>query len=267
MKTVLLMVHDDAGQEARLQCALDICQAMDGHLVCLDLVRMPVVLDAYGNGTAQAAVMTAEMERENRHMARLQPRIADIGQSHEWVRAQGDFSHNIAQAARLVDLIVMSNKGAPGLGDQGDLPARVAQIVTTPILVVPPEQRGFDIEGRAIVGWDGSAAAAKSIRAATPLLRRAASVEILTIEGKDHQANPRHAADYLARHGCCVTAQVVARSGDASGAVGAQLRDALVSADWGVIGSYGHGRLRERLFGGTTWTLIGETPVPLLIAH
>ncbi|HEX7819981.1 MAG TPA: universal stress protein [Sphingobium sp.] len=267
MKTILLMVHDDPGQEARLQCALDICRAVQGHLVCLDLIRMPVVLDAYGNGGAQATVLTLEHDREDRNVRRLQERLEGEGVAHEWERVQGDFGHSLTSAARLVDLIVMSSKGAPGLIDQGDLPGRVAQSVTAPILVVPPEQNGFDIGGKAIVGWDGSATAATSIRAALPLLKRARSVEILTIEGNDPQANPEHAARYLARHGCRVMAQVVTRARDAGGAIGTQLRDALVAADWGVIGSYGHGRLRERLFGGTTWTLIEETPVPLLIAH
>ncbi|MCE7795759.1 universal stress protein [Sphingobium sufflavum] len=268
MKTILLMVHDDPGQEARLQCALDIARATNGHLLCLDLVRIPVVVDAYGAGIgAQATVLTVERDREDRNIHRLQQRLEGEGVSHEWQRAQGDFGHSLAEAARLVDLVVMSSKGAPGLIDQGDLPGRVAQSVTAPILVVPPEQRGFDIGGRAIVGWNGSATAATSIRAALPLLKRAGSVEILTIEGGDTPANPDHAARYLARHGCQVTAEVVARTGDSGRAVSTQLRDALFAADWGVIGSYGHGRLRERLFGGTTWTLIEETPVPLVIAH
>ncbi|MET0362039.1 MAG: universal stress protein [Sphingobium sp.] len=266
MKTILLMIHDDPGQEARLQCALDVARTMDGHLLCLDLVRMPVVVDSYGTGATMATVLTVERDREDRNVHRLQQRLAAENVSHDWERAQGDFHSSLARAARLVDLIVMSSKGAPGLIDQGDLPARVAQSVTAPILVVPPAQRGFDIGGRALVAWDGSATAATSIRAALPLLRRAGSVEIVTIEGGDPTADPEAVARYLSRHGCHVSAEIVARSG-ATGGVGVQLRDALVAADWGVAGSYGHGRLRERLFGGTTWTLVEETPVPLLIAH
>ncbi len=263
MTTILLMVHDDPGQEARLQCALDIVRATDGHLVCLDLVRIPIMVDGYGLGGTHAAVLTIEREREDRNILLLQPRLDAERVSHEWQRSQGDFAHSLASAAPLADLIVMSNKGAPGLIDEGDLPARVAQSVTAPILVVPSGHHGFDLGGKAIVGWDGSATAATSIRAAIPLLKRARTVEILTIESGDSRANPHDVAQYLARHGCHVSAEIVNRVQD----VGTQLRDALVSADWGVMGSYGHGRLRERIFGGTTWTLIEETPVPLLIAH
>ena len=41
MKTVMVLIHDDAGQEARLQCALDVVRAVEGHLVCLDVVQLP----------------------------------------------------------------------------------------------------------------------------------------------------------------------------------------------------------------------------------
>lgn len=38
MKNVLVLLHDDAGQEARLQVALDLTRALSGHLKCLDVV-------------------------------------------------------------------------------------------------------------------------------------------------------------------------------------------------------------------------------------
>lgn len=263
MKTILLMVHDDPGQEARIQCALDIVREVEGHLICLDLMRLPIVIDGYGAIGGTATVVTTEQDREEENVARLQERVAAEGVSHEWQRAQGDFEHSLARAAPLVDLIVLSSKGVPGLADQGDLPARLARATSAPILVIPPDRQGFAPTGRAIVAWDGSTTAANAIRAAIPLLRLADSVEVLTITSGDQDAEPADAARYLARQGCTVTARSIPRAGD----IGAQLRGHLATADWGVMGSYGQGRLRERLFGGTTWTLIAETPVPLLIAH
>lgn len=35
MKNVLLLIHDDDGQEARLQVTLDLTRALDGHLTCV----------------------------------------------------------------------------------------------------------------------------------------------------------------------------------------------------------------------------------------
>jgi nucleotide-binding universal stress UspA family protein len=43
----------------------------------------------------------------------------------------------------------------------------------------------------------------------------------------------------------------------------AQRRD----ADLIVLGGYGHSRVREWLLGGVTYTLMHQSPVPLLLAH
>lgn len=41
MKNILLLVHDDDGQEVRLQAALDLVRALDGHLTCVDVTPRP----------------------------------------------------------------------------------------------------------------------------------------------------------------------------------------------------------------------------------
>ena len=49
MKNVFVLVHDDAGQEARLQAALDLVRTFGGHLSCIDVVQVPVLVgDIYG---------------------------------------------------------------------------------------------------------------------------------------------------------------------------------------------------------------------------
>lgn len=40
---MLLLVHDDAGQQARLQAALDLTRCLSRHLTCLDVVQIPVL--------------------------------------------------------------------------------------------------------------------------------------------------------------------------------------------------------------------------------
>lgn len=265
MTTILLMVHDDSGQESRLQCALDATRAVEGHLLCLDLLRMPVVVDAYGVGVGQAAVIMDEADREDSHVARLDKRLAAEGVSYEFARMRGEFDIAIAEGGRLVDLIVVSGQGVEDLKDQSDLPARVAQLTSAPILVVPAGQERFDLCGKAIVAWDGSSPAAAAIRGAVPMLKRSAAVEVLTISDKGSYAEPQDVAQYLARHGCTVETRTIARDG----VVGAQLLRELAAsgAAWGVMGSYGHSRMREQIFGGVTRSLLTNSPIPLLISH
>ena len=65
MKNILLLVHDDAGQEARLQAALDLTRGLAGHLTCIDVVQLPALIgaDAY-SGAAQAMLIAKEVFHE-----------------------------------------------------------------------------------------------------------------------------------------------------------------------------------------------------------
>lgn len=265
MKTVMVLIHDDAGQEARLQCALDVVRAIEGHLLCLDVVRLPVVADGFGVGTASAMLIVDEREREDGNIDRLEPRLVAEGVSHEWARVLSNSDAAIADAARLVDLIVVGRRGIGELAETGDLAARLAEHTTAPILLVPTEQKSIDLFGKVMVGWDGSASNDAAVRAAVPLLRLASEVEILTIGNGSEDADPAEVAAYLARHGCAATARREPRHGDAP----TQLLDALSSsgASWAVVGSYGHSSLRETLFGGASKSLLAKAPIPLLVSH
>lgn len=265
MKTIMVVIHDDAGQEARLQCALDVVRAVEGHLLCLDVVRLPVVADGFGIGTASAMLVVDEREREDGNVDALEPRLVAEGVSHEWQRVLSNADASVTDAARLVDLIIVGRRGVGEIAETGDFAGRLAELTSVPILLVPTEHRSLTITGKALVMWDGSAPSDAAIRAAVPLLRLADEVEIVTIGDGAEDADPGEAAAYLARHGCRATARSVARTGD----VPTQLLDIMASAgaDWCVMGSYGRSRLREQLFGGASKTLLAKAPIPLLVAH
>jgi nucleotide-binding universal stress UspA family protein len=265
MKTVMVLIHDDAGQEARLQCALDVVRSVEGHLVCMDVVRLPVVADGFGVGTASTMLIMDERDREDKNIDALEPRLANEGVSYEWARVQTNSDEAIRDAARLVDLVVVSRRGIGDMTENGDLAARLAELTSAPILLVPNEQRALDLCGKALIVWDGSVPNDAAVRGAVPLLKLASEVEVLTIGDTANDADPVEVADYLARHGCKVTARRVPKAGD----IATQLVDAMNSsgASWAVAGAYGHSRLRETLFGGASKTLLAKAPIPLLVSH
>src|SRR3954468_18138090 len=107
MKNILVLIHDDSGQEARLQGGLDLVRALGGHLVCVDVVG--VAVDAGYPGPEAAAILVAQEERsESANRARLEARLAieDVPWSIE--RYEGSFSNCIRSAGTLADLIVLN---------------------------------------------------------------------------------------------------------------------------------------------------------------
>ncbi|WP_409565199.1 universal stress protein [Methylobacterium sp. J-078] len=138
-----------------------------------------------------------------------------------------------------------------------------------PLIVVPPGRATF-AGRRILIGWDGSAQAARAVNDALPFLRLSEAVELVSVVGEKDLSRSVAGAEFaphLARHGVPVTVTVlpVARDHD----VAATLRDhaALTGADMMVIGAFRHSRIREWLVGGVTQSLLKQCPAPLFITH
>jgi nucleotide-binding universal stress UspA family protein len=260
MKTVMVLIHDDASQEARLQTALDVVRAVEGHLVCLDVVQMPIMADGFGIGGAGVLLMD-EQEREDKNIETLEPRLANEGVSYEWARVHTQSDESITDNVRLVDLLVVGKQGIGEMVETGGSASRLADLTSAPILLVPTEQKRLDLFGKVLIAWDGSKPSDAALRAALPLLRLANEVEIVSIG----EGDPNEAAVYLDRHGCKAVSRLLPKTG----AVADQLLDAMRTsgATYCVMGSYGRSRLREQIFGGTTRTLLAKAPIPILLSH
>lgn len=263
MKNVLVLIHDDSGQEARLQAALDATRALKGHLNCLDVSPIvPVVADMTGV-SGGAVLMELERETETENAARIRARLA--GEDVPWTLTQvtGYFEQALEEAATLADLIVVNRAcDVLPLPDLRSLAASLVMRSGRPILAVPDETRGFEAAGAALVAWNGSHEASSALAAAVPFLALASSVTIVEIDEGDITVPAEDAAAYLSRHG--IHAQIM-RWPD--GRVAEGLIALAHASDWLVMGAFGHSRLREALFGGVTRRLLRESPIPLILAH
>jgi len=263
MKTILLLVHDDVGQEARLQAALDLGRALDGHIHCLDVSMLPVV----DEGIGEALLLHQECAREHANKLRLGERLRHEGVPWSWADGTGSLAACVAEAAALADLVVLNRKlDAFPYPDMRETAGSVILKTGKPVVAVPDDVRGFPIAGRALVAWDGSPRTAVALQAAVPLLRLAASVTILEIADGSIETPAEEAAAYLAKYD--VTARVVrdyALSNSPSDIllVGIQVR----RADYVVMGAYSHARLTEAIFGGCTRAMLTKSPVPIFLAH
>lgn len=264
MKTVLLLVHDDPGQEARLQAALDLTRALEGHLRCVDVTSVPTFVGDY-DGMAQAMLMVEERKTEAANRIAIETRLAHEQTPWDWVDATGDVAQCLMREAGLADLIVVNCARDRLLSIE---PRGVVSDVTTearcPVLAVPDNVRGVNLTGPVVIAWDGSGPVMATLRAATPLLKLASSVELFTVG--DHGGAPAEAAAiYLSRHDISATVQRLP-AGD-SPDVQILEECAATGAGYCVMGAFGHGRLREELFGGVTRHMLDAAQLPLLLGR
>lgn len=267
MKNVLVLMHDDAGQEARFQTALDLVRALDGHLTCLDIAIAPAFVGDYADVGGTALLMGEEQARERANRATFEGRLKVEGVPYDWVDAQGFLSPTVKDCAALTDLVVL-NRELDTI-DYPDMLEVVGEVVIEagkPIVAVPQSVKRFDAFGNALVAWDGSREAEAALRAAVPLLQHAASVTIAEVTDGSVKVPAEEAAEYLSRHGI---KSEVRRESAALNIPSTVLLDLIAGtrAAYLVMGGFGHSRFVEALFGGVTKRMLKECPVPLFLAH
>lgn len=275
-----IVVHLDAARRhpQTLDVALSLADRFDAHLVGLfapGQVRVPV--PAIGEG----ASVLRDIEEGRRRAALAVQAEGEFRQATgcrgsgaaEWRDLPGDPLYAVQLSARYADLIV-AGQPDPDIDDDEALSGFAGDMVLfagRPVLFVPYAGRFQKLGTRVLVAWNASREAARAVRDALPLLERAKRVDVVAFDpqggGADHGERPgADIALYLARHGVKASAAEQHGSGIE---IGAQIlsRAADMDADLIVMGAYGHSRLRERVLGGATRTLLESMTVPVLMSH
>jgi hypothetical protein len=265
MKNVLLLVHDDEGQEARLQAALDLTRALDGHLNCLDVTVYPEFVGDIESGAGTAMLINGPLERESRNKEALSARLAHEDVRWDWNDTTGHVVSAVLEAATLADIIVLDrNRDRFAYPALLDATSRILSHARAPALAVGSTLRRLEL-GRALIAWDGQASCAATMRACVPLLRRSESVEIFCVRDGGVPVSPEDAATYLSRHGIHATVRLVEDGlNDADRHIAAAADD--FGADYIMMGAFSHGLLMET-FGGVTKRMLQHSQLPLVLGH
>jgi len=266
MKTLLVLAHDDPGQEARLQVAVDLARRLEAHLTCLDVVVLPpaYVDDSVGS-TISATIVESEIEQETANRAKLEARLVHEDISWDWQERTGDFVGSLCGAAQFADLLIVNRAIEDPVMPMRSVVGGVIKEADKPILAVPQDAQKFD-DHCAVIAWDGSAAATAALRNAVPLLKLMERVFLVEVTSDKADGWAEDAARYLSRHG--IHARIERVPPLSSGIARTLIAEAgRHGAGLIVAGGYGHSRLREAVFGGVTRELLAHSPYPLLLSH
>lgn len=275
-KTILTVSGTESG-DGDLKLAAGLCEQLAGHLSVLVLwIASPPPIGEYG-----AVISDAWMQERQADIDRLKNRVAAVTAHLAALPISADVSSDYAetasadeivgQRARYADLTVVG----PELLDNEYLRTKVIEGALfssgKPLLLVPGGSRPTLRPKRVAVAWDSRIESSRAIREALELLQAADEVRLALVDpvesGYGHGEEPgADAAAYLARHGVRVTVDRLPSMGQTVASV---LRRHAVdaSADMLVMGAYGHSRLRERIFGGVTRSMLEEPPLPILMAR
>ena len=172
--------------------------------------------------------------------------------------------------ARSADLAVVSRRDPADPPDAlATLPESLVLTSGRPIVLLPPRGAAPDPR-RILLAWKARPEAVRAVAGAMPLLARADAVQVVVV---DDDGAPGYGyepgadiAEHLARHGARVEVLRLSSKGEDVGRL-LLSQAAAFGADLLVMGAYGHSRLRERLFGGVTRTVLTEAALPVLMCR
>lgn len=288
MKTILVPTAGSATDDTVFATALLAAKPLDAHLAFLHIrieaaeaiVHMPHADFARGAALRacfdELAQCAAERSAEAHHaFQRLcsTEHLPVVATPHgattisaSWREETNDALTRLLHHARRSDLVVVGrSRGRDGLPP--DFLDQMLLGCGRPLLLAPAEPPPRLLH-TIMVCWKETAASARAMTAAMPLLRRATRVLIATVaEGaSDDAAEARALAEELAWSG--IAAQAIAARPE-----GRPVPDVLHAlarangADLVVMGGYSRSRTRELIFGGCTRAFLQQSELPVLMLH
>jgi len=269
-----LVAHLDgtSADDVVLAHSAHLARMFDLHVLGLYANVIPQV--ALAGAEVGAAVIAIEAEQQEaretgqRVEDRLRTRLAQEDFSFELRREEvyePDLGEIAARYARLADLFVT-------LRPYGEAPGRSAAALEAALfggghaVYVASEAPRRGPLGTVLVAWSDTTEASRATAAAMPFLRRARNVIVAT--AGEATADPRSPLELLAhlrRHGIAAELHSLNGRDVVSDTLLAEAHR--IDADLVVMGGYGHSRLRQWAFGGTTRDFLSRCSVPMLMAH
>ena len=254
--------------------AISVASAFGAHLAGIAFAYVPVIAGTIFDGVSASVIENYRLEGAN--AAKAARTSFEAAASRAGLSADArlisagvaDAAATFGRIARGYDLSVVAQAQPDNELPEALLIEAALFESGRPVLVVPYIQKtGLKLD-RVMVCCDGSRNAARAIADAMPLLCRAGTVEVVTIEARESRNELAGAeiAQHLARHGLKVELKpIVDTECDVASTILSYAAD--VSSDLIVMGGYGHSRLREFVLGGATRGILGAMTVPTLMAH
>lgn len=261
MRSILVQGGRDTAMKTRLDTAMDIARAHEGHLtVAIDTpIDRFVTVDPYGGTYVAREALDAALAADDALAASFAGRLAEDDVPFDIVQFETQPLEAMLAAARLADLAVVSRD----CGYAGDL----AVEAKCPVLVLPTDRRLAMPMKSACIAWDGSDEAAMALRGCIGLLWGCHEVHVLTVLTEKPQGFPAtDALRYLSRNEINAELHELEKVGSVEETLARAVEG--LGGSLLVMGAFGHSRLREFVFGGVSRYFLEDANGPaLLMAH
>lgn len=266
-KSIVVEIAGDPGCRDRLRAAAMLAHTFGAHLTGITTIGIRLGRMRGVEDTARCDVLVLEHRRAqaHAHAALMRDMMAEAGHAISWSHEmiEEEPAHALTRQGCIADVLILAQR-APWTG----ISPIVADAIETvllhcgrPVIVLPTYPTAL-AGGHVMIAWNDSTEAARAVADALPLLARASQV---TIAADGDSSGIADLLSYLRCHAIDASTYHLAPASDTAEALLRAVR--ALAVDMLVAGCYGHARVRELMFGGTTRTLLQHATVPLLMSH
>lgn len=252
-----------------LEAAKTLAAGFDAELACVhapaDMADlMPWMGEGFMGGVQVTALESLKEAAVEGHHA-VDKLVAELGYAKATaISLESPVWAGLAMEGRLSDVIVFDSAAARGKGPLAESFQQMIADEQRPVVVARP---GLKVGGTVMVAWDGGKEASRAMRTSLPLLQKAGKVVVAGAPGaSSRNFELERLIGFLAARGVKAESKMVeGTGGDASALLLGAAKD--VGADFLVAGAFGHPRLQEFIFGGTTRSLLNSDGPSLFLSH
>ena len=276
IKDIVLHLSADTKHEVAASYAVSVAKAFGANLAAVTFAYEAVLSATLREGGLPVDFINAQRalaeEAANVAMSRLNEMARRNGVAVEArleTTSRAGAADIFGHLARRFDVSIVSQAN-PDVVEPQELIIEAALFQSgRPVVVVPYIQKTGLTLNRVLVCWDGGRQAARAIADALPFLHRAKAVEVVVVTTKPLKSDDLPGADiarHLTHHDLNVDLKRLVTGGsDVANTLLSYAAD--VSADFIVMGGYGHSRLREFILGGATRGVLSSMTIPTLMSH
>jgi nucleotide-binding universal stress UspA family protein len=250
--------------------AVSVAAALQAHLTGVAFIYDPMVPTSVGRYNPAAVIETQRAANETavecavRSFAAASNRAGISAETLTLSASLRGAADQFAGMARRFDIAIV---GQPEMSRMEWIIGETTLFESGhPMIMVPYIQKGpFKIDN-VMICWDGSRAAARAVADAIPILDKSGRVEIVIVTNERGKIEDADIGQHLAHHGLKVEVHRIP-GGDIDVADALLSHAADSSADFMVMGGYGHSRLREFVLGGVTRSIFQSMTVPVLLSN
>lgn len=268
MKSILVPCDQSEAMASELACADLLARSLEGSVEGIALRPIHVEIVAPDPIVAVTFPPADWNDADFVSNARktFETHFAGSSIKYRWRGGPSIDDAGLGSLARVYDITVIGRPHTGGTGPRMTTLESALFESGQPVLVAPPTapaKMGENI----VISWNCSTEQASATASAMPLLRKAKSVTVITIEGLIVPGpSGAQCCDWLSTHGINAREITMGNGGRKPGDVLLGEAEKL-GADLIVKGAYTQSRLRQMIFGGATSHLLAHSKLPMLMAR